>query len=106
MASSFFSSMSSYFEHSELIWSPKLPNASVVENLRRHINRKHGLNLSKLSSPHLSTTGADYLAEDYHELYAYSVNNYSFWLDLWECLGIISSVPPKTVRNLSPILGI
>ena len=31
----------------------------------------------------------------------YSVTDYTFWLDLWEFLGIISSVPPTKVRSLS-----
>ncbi|KAJ7191401.1 acetoacetate-CoA ligase [Mycena pura] len=32
--------------------------------------------------------------QDYHALHAYSVQSYDFWLDIWEFLGIISSVPP------------
>jgi acetoacetyl-CoA synthetase len=51
-----------------------------VELLRRLINRKHGLHL-----------------KDYSELHEYSVTDYTFWLDLWQFLGIISSVPPTKV---------
>lgn len=38
-------------------------------------------------------------AEDYHDLHKYSVEDYTFWLDLWEFLGIISSIPPQKVCN-------
>ncbi|KAF7376544.1 AMP-binding domain-containing protein [Mycena sanguinolenta] len=37
------------------------------------------------------------LVNDYHALHKYSVESYTFWLDLWEFLGIKSSVPPKKV---------
>jgi hypothetical protein len=42
------------------------------------------------------------MAADYHDLHRYSVENYTFWLDLWEFLGVISSIPPnpKQVRLL------
>jgi acetoacetyl-CoA synthetase len=45
-------------------------------------------------------------AEDYHALHKYSVESYTFWLDLWEFLGIISSVPPTKVLtfDLSTII--
>ena len=39
-----------------------------------------------------------HVAEDYHDLHDYSVSDYTFWLDLWEYLGIISSVPPNPTQ--------
>ncbi|KAJ7646856.1 acetoacetyl-CoA synthetase [Roridomyces roridus] len=69
-----------YFEDSPPLWVPTNPRWTPSENLRRLINYKHGLNL-----------------KDYHDLHKYSVEDYAFWLDLWEYLGIISSVPPKTI---------
>ncbi|KAJ7594475.1 acetoacetyl-CoA synthetase [Mycena floridula] len=67
----------SYFAQSRLLWKPDHPEWTSIEILKRAINRKHGLNL-----------------EDYHELHAYSVTKpQDFWVDLWEHLGIISSVP-------------
>ena len=43
-------------------------------------------------------------AEGYHELHRYSVENYDFWMDVWEFIGIISSVPPtKVVRHFFPM---
>lgn len=41
-------------------------------------------------------------AEDYHDLHTYSVQDYAFWLDLWEFLGITSSVPPSTAHIIGP----
>lgn len=38
-------------------------------------------------------------SEDYHDLHRYSVENYTFWLDLWENLAIISSIPPQKVHT-------
>ncbi|KAJ7693447.1 acetoacetate-CoA ligase [Mycena rosella] len=70
--------MSSHFENSEPQWRPANPTWTASERLRRLINSKHGLHL-----------------EDYHALHKYSVESYTFWLDLWEFLGIISSVPPR-----------
>ncbi|KAJ7141328.1 acetoacetate-CoA ligase [Mycena epipterygia] len=72
--------MSSYFDESEPLWKPLQPLFTAPERLRQLINRKHGLDL-----------------QDYHDLHKYSVETYTFWLDLWEFLGIISSVPPKTI---------
>ncbi|KIM45283.1 hypothetical protein M413DRAFT_441964 [Hebeloma cylindrosporum] len=76
---------SSYFAHSKLLWTPLQPQISASEVLRRQINRKHGLQL-----------------KDYHDLHKYSVEDYTFWLDLWEFLGIISSIPPQKNRILEP----
>ncbi|KAJ7497742.1 acetoacetyl-CoA synthetase [Mycena latifolia] len=73
--------MSSHFENSEPIWRPANPAWTAVERFRRLINSKHGLHL-----------------EDYHALHKYSVESYTFWLDLWEFLGIISSVPPTATK--------
>ncbi|KAJ7141336.1 acetoacetate-CoA ligase [Mycena epipterygia] len=72
--------MSSHFENSGPLWRPANPSWTPVEGLRRLINSKHGLHL-----------------EDYHALHKYSVESCTFWLDLWEFLGIISSVAPKKV---------
>lgn len=36
--------------------------------------------------------------EDYHDLHAYSVSNYTFWLDLWQFMGILSSVTPDPTK--------
>ena len=95
---------STYFAHSKLLWTPVQPQISASEVLRRQINRKHGLQLS--GSKH-ATIGcyANYSrltpAEDYHDLHKYSIEDYTFWLDLWEFLGIISSIPPQKVCNIS-----
>ncbi|KAJ7625724.1 acetoacetyl-CoA synthetase [Roridomyces roridus] len=72
----------SHFEDSPPLWVPTNPQWTPCENLRRLINYKHGLHL-----------------KDYHDLHKYSVEDYTFWLDLWEYLGIISSVPPKTIMT-------
>lgn len=40
------------------------------------------------------------LTEDYHQLYQYSIEHDEFWIDLWEFLGIVSSVPPNKVRKV------
>ncbi|KAG0707114.1 hypothetical protein DFH29DRAFT_898504 [Suillus ampliporus] len=73
--------MSSQFDQSRLVWTPAYPSQAVCEKLRREINLKHGLNL-----------------KDYHDLHAYSVSNYTFWLDLWQFMGILSSVPPDPTK--------
>ncbi|KAF8904400.1 acetoacetyl-CoA synthetase [Gymnopilus junonius] len=74
-----------YFSQSKLLWTPIHPRLAASEVLRRHINRKHDLEL-----------------EDYHNLHKYSVEDYTFWLDLWEFLGIISSIPPRKDRIMEP----
>ncbi|OAX39780.1 acetoacetate-CoA ligase [Rhizopogon vinicolor AM-OR11-026] len=73
--------MSSQFDQSRVIWTPAYPSQAVCEKLRREINLKHGLNL-----------------KDYHDLHAYSVSNYTFWLDLWDFMGIMSSVRPDPTK--------
>ncbi|KAH9987007.1 acetoacetate-CoA ligase [Russula compacta] len=68
------------FASSRLLSEHPAPQDANVEALRWLINRKRGLHL-----------------KDYFDLHLYSVSNYSFWLDLWEFIGIISSVPPSKV---------
>ncbi|SJK97182.1 related to acetoacetyl-CoA synthetase [Armillaria ostoyae] len=52
---------------------------------QRFINRKH-----------------DFHLQNYHDLHQYSVEDYTFWLDLWEYLRIVSSVPPNKLEIISP----
>ncbi|KNZ80854.1 Acetoacetyl-CoA synthetase [Termitomyces sp. J132] len=78
-------SADSYFAQSKLLWRHPQPDATPVEILRRMINRKHGLKLA-----------------NYHDLHKYSVEDYTFWLDLWESLGIISSIPPNSNQIIVP----
>lgn len=73
--------MSAQFDQSRLIWTPAYPSHVVCENFRREINLKHNLKL-----------------KDYHDLHAYSISNYTFWLDLWQFMGILSSVPPDPTK--------
>lgn len=77
-----------YFTHSKLVWKPALPQWTSGEVFRRNINRKHRLKL-----------------ESYHDLHNYSVEDYTFWLDLWEHLAIVSSIPPNPSRivELKPL---
>ncbi|KDR75136.1 hypothetical protein GALMADRAFT_140674 [Galerina marginata CBS 339.88] len=77
--------MDPYFAHSRLLWKPIQPRLAASDVLRREINRKHGLQL-----------------KNYHDLHKYSVEHYTFWLDLWDYLCIISSVPPHMDRILEP----
>ncbi|KAF9237547.1 acetoacetate-CoA ligase [Melanogaster broomeanus] len=73
------------FEESKLLWTPQHPGHAVCEKLRREINMKRGLDL-----------------RDYNDLHAYSVSDYTFWLDLWEFMGIIASVPPLSDKIIAP----
>ncbi|KZT22581.1 acetoacetate-CoA ligase [Neolentinus lepideus HHB14362 ss-1] len=68
------------FTQSRKIWEPQNGHGSRMDNLRHMINRKHGLNL-----------------KDYHDLHKYSVEDYTFWQDLWEYLGIIYSIPATSI---------
>ncbi|KAJ3561037.1 hypothetical protein NP233_g10442 [Leucocoprinus birnbaumii] len=77
---------------SKLLWTPPNPGFASADILRRLVNRKHGLDLRN----------SVYVAEDYHALHKYSVEHERFWLDLWEFLGIISSIPPRQDRITSP----
>ncbi|KAF9478796.1 acetoacetyl-CoA synthetase [Pholiota conissans] len=77
--------MDTYFAQSKLLWTPIQPQAAASEALRLYINRKHGLKLN-----------------NYYDLHNYSVEDYTFWIDLWEYLGIISSISPQKDRILEP----
>ncbi|KAF8199878.1 acetoacetyl-CoA synthetase, partial [Mycena galopus ATCC 62051] len=77
--------MNYYFEDTDPIWKPANPSWTTVERFRRLINSKHGLHL-----------------KDYHDLHKYSVESYDFWLDIWEFLGIVSSIPPKKILEPGP----
>ncbi|KAF5351992.1 hypothetical protein D9756_007624 [Leucocoprinus leucothites] len=77
--------MASYFSQSKVLWTPRTPGFTNADLLRRLVNRKYGLDL-----------------QDYHALHKYSVEHKEFWLDLWEFLGIISSVSPRQDRITSP----
>ncbi|KAG6830065.1 hypothetical protein H0H92_002355 [Tricholoma furcatifolium] len=79
------SSTDVYFSHSQLLWKHAQPGITPIEVFRRMINRKHGLKLA-----------------NYHDLHKYSVEDYTFWLDLWEHLGIIYSVPPNPKQIVVP----
>ncbi|KAF8070101.1 acetoacetyl-CoA synthetase [Lyophyllum atratum] len=79
------SSQDAYFSQSRLLWKPAQPGVTPVEVFRRMINRKHGLNLA-----------------NYHDLHKYSVEDYTFWLDLWEALNIVSSIPPNPKQIIAP----
>ncbi|KAA1471742.1 acetoacetate-CoA ligase [Dentipellis sp. KUC8613] len=68
------------FAQSKLLYSPPSPRFTRVEALRRYINQKHNLAL-----------------RDYNDLHEYSVTDYTFWLDLWQFMGIIYSAPPTQV---------
>lgn len=71
------------FDSSRLVWEPKSP-FSRVEAFRKFINRKHGKQLV-----------------NYHDLHDYSVQNYTFWIDLAEFLGVQFSVPPHADQILA-----
>ncbi|KAK0476711.1 acetoacetyl-CoA synthetase [Armillaria novae-zelandiae] len=77
--------MSSYFDQSRLVWNPLPRNCTEADAFRRFINRKHGFHL-----------------QNYHDLHKYSVEDYTFWLDLWEYVGIVSSLPPNKLEIISP----
>jgi len=72
--------MPDLFEDSRVIWRPSQPQFMPVEAFRRIVNHKRGLNLKNI-----------------HELHQYSVENYGFWEDLWEYIGIVYSVPPEKI---------
>lgn len=74
---------SNYTSQSRVLWTPPYADHSSVEVLRRDINRKHGLKL-----------------ENYHDLHKYSVEDYTFWIDLWNHLRVVSSIPPDPTRIL------
>ncbi|KAH8101086.1 acetoacetate-CoA ligase [Cristinia sonorae] len=70
----------SVFAQSRVTWTPVDPVHSRMESFRRVVNHKHGLQL-----------------KNYHDLYDYSVSDYTFWKDLWDYEGIIYSEPPTEV---------
>ena len=62
---------------------PSNPNNANVEQFRREINRKRGLDLS-----------------DYHDLHAYSIHPMTaqnFWQDVWDFVDIKASQSSTTV---------
>ncbi|TDL24283.1 acetoacetyl-CoA synthetase [Rickenella mellea] len=77
--------MDGLFHNSKLLWKPQNPSSTRVEALRRAINHKHNLNL-----------------KDYHDLYQYSIDNYGFWIDLAQFLGITFSVSPSRAKIIEP----
>ena len=80
---------------------------AASEVLRRQINRKHGLKLSTYSPIIVVLLYLQsFVTEDYHDLHKYSVEDYTFWLDLWEFLGIVSSVPPNKVFQAAKKLSV
>jgi acetoacetyl-CoA synthetase len=56
--------------------------------------------MSPLNEPSIVECYMSLHAEDYYDLHKYSVEDYTFWLDLWEYLGIISSIPPQKACSL------
>ncbi|KAF4567314.1 hypothetical protein EYR40_006311 [Pleurotus pulmonarius] len=70
----------SYPTNPKLLWEPQPGGLTAVDNFRRRINRQHGLNL-----------------KDYLDLHKYSVEEYTFWLDLWYYLRIIYSQAPTKI---------
>jgi acetoacetyl-CoA synthetase len=72
---------------SHLLWKHDRPGHTQVEIMRRMINRKHGLDLGKREfgiavEVHLPIWPVGTMAADYHNLHKYSVEKYTFWLDL------------------------
>lgn len=95
--------MTSNQEQPEILWKPANDGRdSRVEHFRRFINRKHGLALS-MFQVFITKTSESSLTflwkEDYYDLHKYSVEDWEFWRDAWEFLGITSSAPPQQVRN-------
>ena len=63
------------------LYMPSTSRSGSLNGFRHYINRKHALDLIT-----------------YNDIHHYSVENYDFWQDLWEYIGITYSVPPKQVR--------
>ncbi|KAH9948960.1 hypothetical protein B0H21DRAFT_196575 [Amylocystis lapponica] len=72
--------MDSYFAQSRLLWQPANPSRTALDAFRRELNRKHGLQL-----------------RDFYDLHRYSTEDYTFWLDVWQYVGIVYSVPPTKI---------
>lgn len=96
----------SHFALSRLIWRPTHPSRTALDAFRRTINRKHSLDLSTFLNftCDLPTNLLYCDAEDYHDLHRYSVEDYTFWQDLWEYVGMVYSVPPAEVESSRPTL--
>jgi acetoacetyl-CoA synthetase len=96
--------MNPQFAQSRLLWKHDCPAHTNVEIMRRMINRKHGLCLCEWNRIslriHLLNCCVGAVAADYHDLHENFVENYTFWLDLWEFLGIIPSAPPDPKQVL------
>jgi acetoacetyl-CoA synthetase len=75
---------SPYFSASVPCWQPTRPGFTRSDYLREFINRRRGLRLA-----------------DYYALHKYSVEDYNFWIDLWDFLGVISSIPPDPKQILA-----
>ena len=91
--------MHQYFADSKPLWKPRRPADSCADALRRQINRKYGLKLGyRLTS--FTSVSCLPCSANYHDLHRYSVEDDNFWLELWEFLEIISSVPPQKVCHL------
>ena len=87
-----------YTAQSRLLWAPLQPQHSSLDVFRRYVNGKHGLSLGELWSRALWVASLISCASvDYHDLHKYSVESYTFWLDLWEHLRVISSAAPDPV---------
>ncbi|KAF7321978.1 Acetoacetyl-CoA synthetase [Mycena kentingensis (nom. inval.)] len=85
--SSSSSSAAGYFAESTHLWAPIQPRATSIDRFRLFVNQKHGLNL-----------------KDFHDLHKYSIERYEFWADLWDFLGIISSVSYDDKARRRPIV--
>ncbi|KAJ3321321.1 hypothetical protein HDV06_004425 [Boothiomyces sp. JEL0866] len=73
------------------LWKPKNVNSTAMHRFMKYVNDKHGYNYAS-----------------YPELYQYSITSISsFWADIWEFCGVISSKPYTEVVDESlPIYDI
>ncbi|KAL0956816.1 hypothetical protein HGRIS_002928 [Hohenbuehelia grisea] len=71
---------SSYPTNPSLLWKPRNAGFDNVDIFRREINRRHGLDL-----------------QSYHDLHKYSVEEYTFWQDLWDFLRIKYTKPANKI---------
>lgn len=75
--------------------------------MRRMINRKHGKKIRKSRISSVIQPASDTISVvNYNDLHKYSVEDYTFWLDLWEFLGIISSIPPNPKQVCLPVIPV
>jgi acetoacetyl-CoA synthetase len=64
------------------LWTPAPGQATPMDLYRQHINRKFNQSL-----------------RDSHELQSWSVKHrHEFWIDLWNYVGLIPSLPPGTTK--------